>query len=353
MRTKNNITDDTNESIKKNDSQNNIVKNSSDLPDLDKKILLATSDKETCSKKIKFQNMLNSVKKSKTFNFTTKKITPLLWPYILIAVFLIVIPMFLIFLYSIITPTGDGVNFLITFTNFINFFTSPPFLVSLGLTILLSFIATIIAIIIAYPVAFAMSCMNSKTSKQNIWIIITTPIWINMILKMIGLETLFKLIAPGLLGTAFSVVIGMIYAFVPFVILPIYSSLERVDQNLVDASKDLGASNSKTFWKITFRESVPGIIAGFVIMFVQAATSLVVVQYMGQGKINLLVQIIESYFFKGVNYGMGASISVIFAVLLGSIILVSSLWKKRFDITRVNKNNKKKEMKINEKILEI
>ncbi|WP_425378545.1 ABC transporter permease [Spiroplasma endosymbiont of Polydrusus pterygomalis] len=185
-----------------------------------------------------------------------------------------------------------------------------------------------------------MAFCKSKLLSKNIWILVTLPIWINMLLKIIGLQTLFNIIAPGLLGTPISVVIGMVYAFLPFVILPIYNSLDRIDISLIEASKDLGANGFKTFWKVIFRQSIPGIIAGETLLLVQAATSLIIVKFMGNGRINLIVDVIEAYFFKGENFGIGAAISVVLALIVFLIIVLSNWLSKYFETRKGRQNDK-------------
>lgn len=100
-------------------------------------------------------------------------------------------------------------------------------MISLLLSLGFALAAALIAIVIGYPVAYIMAFSNSKFLTKNIWILVTLPIWINMILKVIGLQTLFQIISPTLIGTPISIILGMVYAFIPFVILPIYNSLEK------------------------------------------------------------------------------------------------------------------------------
>ncbi|KAF5275446.1 hypothetical protein FQR65_LT16664 [Abscondita terminalis] len=108
-------------------------------------------------------------------------------------------------------------------------------------------------------------------------------------LKTLGLQSLFYVLAPSVLGTSFAIMVGMVYAFLPFAISPIYNSLDNQDRTLAEASLDLGAR----------------VFTAFSLVLVQSATSLVIVKYMGDGKINLITSIIESYFFKGSDFGMG------------------------------------------------
>ncbi|AHF57286.1 spermidine/putrescine ABC transporter permease [Spiroplasma eriocheiris] len=287
--------------------------------------------------KTRYHNIIYNTQKSKWFQ---RGINPLIWPYIILMILLIVVSLLIILLYSFIQPTGNSLVFEFNFANFAAFFSQQAFVVSLFLSLGYALIAAIIAIIIAYPVAYVMAFCKSKLLSKNIWILVTLPIWINMLLKIIGLQTLFHMIAPGLLGTPVSIVIGMVYAFIPFVILPIYNSLDKIDHSLIEASRDLGANGFTTFWKVIFRQSIPGVIAGGTLLLVQAATSLLIVKFMGNGQISMIVEVIETYFFKGGNFGLGAAISVVLAVIVFIIIIVSNWMSKVFETKRGKRNEK-------------
>ncbi|WP_381414966.1 ABC transporter permease [Spiroplasma endosymbiont of Anurida maritima] len=278
---------------------------------------------------------INKAKKTKPV-LLFKKTNKMLLPYTILMILLIVIPLVIILFYSLIGATGNSLIFEINFKNFLDFFREGSFMISLLLSLGFALAAALIAIVIGYPVAYIMAFSNSKFLTKNIWILVTLPIWINMILKVIGLQTLFQIISPTLIGTPISIILGMVYAFIPFVILPIYNSLEKTDRTLIEASRDLGAGHIKTFWKVTFRQSLPGVITGGILLLVQASTSLIIFKFLGGGQISSIVQVIESYFFKGGNFGLGAAISVVMALIIFIIIIVSKYAAHYFE------NNKRK-----------
>lgn len=262
--------------------------------------------------------------KDKSVNFGFKSWVPLSYPYLMLMFFLIVLPLLIILLYSIIKATNNAWIFRFTFSNFNDFFKEASFVRVLLRSIFYAFIASIIAVIFGYPIAYIMAFMSTKLAAKNIWVLITLPIWINVLLRTIGLQIIFSLLGPNvLLGSAIGIILAMIYMFMPFVILPIYNALEKTDHSLLEASQDLGASKIKTFWNITFRFSVPGIVSGFTLMMLSAMTSLVVVKYIGEGKTILIANIIESYFYRGANFAYGAAISVILGVIV--LIIIFSL----------------------------
>lgn len=274
------------------------------------------------------------VKESKFVTKMSGKIWPLLVPFLVVMVFLVILPLIGIIIFSIVKPTGNSVLFKISLENFINLFRNKSILMALGLSLLYAFFASLITLVIAYPMALIMAGLKNKLLAKNMWVLITMPIWINMILKILGLQSLFYILAPTALGTPIAIIIGMVYAFLPFAVSPIYNALEDLDRSYYDACLDLGASKHKAFWDITFRQSLPGVFTAFSLVIVQAATSLLIVRYMGDGKINLITSIIESYFFKGSDFGYGAAISVILAISVFILMVLIKMISNKFETRR-------------------
>ncbi|WP_338982207.1 spermidine/putrescine ABC transporter permease [Spiroplasma endosymbiont of Eupeodes luniger] len=289
-----------------------------------------------------FKKNLQNIKENCFIKKSNNSWVPLMIPYVILMILLIVAPLFILLLYALISPTNDVLIFDFTINNFKSFFYEQSFLASLRRSLLYATVATFFAILIGYPVAYLMAFSKSKLVSKNIWILVTLPIWINMLVKTIGLKTMFDLIERitnvHLLGTPIAIVIGMIYMFIPFVIIPIFNSLDKMDRSWIEASKDLGASPYQTFWRITFRYSMPGIITGIIFMLLQAATSLIVVKYMGQEKITLISSIIEAYFFQGANFGLAAAISVFLGFIILLLVIVLRLLGKRI-YGKVGRNN--------------
>ncbi len=261
-----------------------------------------------------------------------------LLPYLLVLIFLIILPLFFVLLYSLINPTHNNLNFALNFKNFVVFFSDSSFITSLLLALGYAVAAAVIGLLIGYPIALIMANTKNKWIKQNMLIFITLPIWINLIIRMIGLQSLFKIINPNLIGSPISIIIGMVYAFLPFMILPIYNSLHNFNQAILHASSDLGASPWNRFLKITFRYSLPGVVAGIALLMVQAMTSLLVVHFMGQGRSNLIVQVIQSYLMQNGSFGVGAAISVILAVFIFLLLTLSHFARKLFQNKKTKSN---------------
>ncbi|QGS51588.1 spermidine/putrescine ABC transporter permease [Spiroplasma tabanidicola] len=260
------------------------------------------------------------------------KIWPIMVPFFVVMGFLVVLPLLGMLLFAIIDPSGNSIKFKANFENFLKFFASKNIMAVLGLSLLYAFGASIICVAMAYPIALVLAQLRSKMLAKNMWVLITLPIWISMILKIIGLNSLLSLIGSSFLGTPGAIVLGMVYMFLPFAISPIYNAIENQDPNYYAAALDLKASKFQAFWHITFRQSLPGVFAGFTLVIVQASTSLLIVRYMGDGKISLITSIIENYFFKGTDFGFGATIAVALAILLFAIMGLMKLISNKFEV---------------------
>ena len=219
-------------------------------------------------------------------------------PYYAILVTLIALPMFLIVMYAI-TKASNNVPFIkITADHFMKFFTNDTeFLISLLNSLKFAFLTTIITILIGYPFAFIITKFKPKTQALMI-LIISMPMWINMFLRVIAWRqiltvggpihkffALFGITLGKLLGTDFAIVLGMVYVFLPFMVIPIYNVLNKIDPNIITASKDLGANNFQTFKRVILPLSIPGVLSGVTMVMLPSATTLVIPKYLGEGKI--------------------------------------------------------------------
>ena len=205
-------------------------------------------------------------------------------------------------------------------------------------SIKLALIATFGCVIFGYPVSYIISMSKIKNKYLTI-LLILFPMWICMLLrlKVINnmlsegglLETFFG-IHVNLSGTEFAVVLVMILMYLPFMILPIFTQLQKIDRSLFEASQDLGATPAKTFLKVTLPLSMKGVTSGIIMVFLPAATGFAIPEIIGNGKINLIGNVIENYISgaKGVatQYNIGCMISlIIIIVVIGALILISKI----------------------------
>ena len=266
-----------------------------------------------------------------------KKFSQLAIPYIVWAALMLVLPMALIFLYSITEPGNSIISFSITLDQYIKFFTDKDFLLILWRSLAIAVKTTIICLLLGYPIAYYIARTKEKT--QNMLILcITIPMWINMLLRTYAWMNLLadngiinNLLAKIGLGpismmyTDFSVMVGLICNFMPFMIIPIHTSLNKMDKSLIEAAYDLGANRFQTFWKVIWKLSLPGVVNGIMMVFLLAISSFVIPKLLGGGQYMLIGNLIESQFISVGDWNFGSAISLILAVL---ILIFMSLMKK-------------------------
>jgi len=257
-----------------------------------------------------------------------KRFSQLALPYIAWAVMMLVLPMLLIVFYSFAEPGNSIVSFSLTLDHYVKFFTDPDFLIILWRSLVIALKTTVICLLLGYPVAYFISRSNEKL--QNILVLsITLPTWINALVRTyawIGLlsegglvQRIFSFFGWGggeLLYTEGAVLLGMVYNFVPFMILQINTSLCKMDHSLTEASADLGATPYQTFWKVIFPLSLPGVINGITLVFLPAVSSFFIPKLLGGGKYFLIGNLIENQFITVGEWNFGSAISMIMAAVM-------------------------------------
>lgn len=270
-----------------------------------------------------------------------KKFSQLAIPYIVWAVLMLVLPMALIFLYSITEPGNSIISFSITLDQYIKFFTDKDFLLILWRSLAIAVKTTIICLLFGYPIAYYIARTKEKT--QNLLILcITIPMWINMLVRTyawIGLlsdggliQKILSLVGLGhikLLYTEGAVLLGMVYNFLPFMILQIQTSLCKMDTSLLEASADLGASPAQTFRRITLPLSLPGVINGITLVFLPAVSSFFIPKLLGGGQYFLIGNMIENQFITVGEWNFGSAISMIMAVIMMLLMMAVRKTEKR------------------------
>ncbi|CUX49836.1 ABC transporter permease [Clostridium sp. C105KSO13] len=243
-------------------------------------------------------------------------------PYLFWAVSFIIIPLLMIVYYGL---TGKEGNF--TLQNLAQV-TAPENLKALGLALLLSFISTVICLLLAYPLAMILSEKNVNQSSFIVLIFIL-PMWMNSLLRTIAWQNLlekngivnavlefFHLPAQGMINTPYAIILGMVYNFLPFMVLPIYNVLAKIDKEVISAARDLGANNLQTFTRIILPLSVPGIISGITMVFVPSLTTFVISDLLGGSKILLIGNVIEQEFKQGSNWNTGSGLSLVLMIFI-------------------------------------
>ncbi|MDR2828711.1 MAG: ABC transporter permease [Acholeplasmatales bacterium] len=237
-------------------------------------------------------------------------------PYFFILGFLILIPMVLLIVYSFSKTSDTGFNFSFTFDHYYNLFSNKTILLSILKSIYLALISTSIVLVISYPVAYIIS--RQKINVQRLLILlVNAPMWINMLLKLLSIKQLFSMLDPSFSGSEAGVIFGMVYMYLPFMIIPIYTVLSKLDYSLYEGSYDLGASKFQTIIKVILPLSISGILGGIVMVFLPVATTITVGKILGHNSY-LIGNIIEEAIKKRMNggYGFGAAISLFLALIM-------------------------------------
>lgn len=260
-------------------------------------------------------------------------------PYVAWISLFIVIPMLLIVFYSF-TQSGSGGIIQVRFTleNFKKFL-DPIFIAVLIRSLQIALITTVICLLIGYPLAYIISRQKEQTQTLLI-LLVTIPMWINMLVRTYawisvlsdsGLINTFLMkigMQPiKMMYTDFAVILGMVYNFLPFMIIQIYNVLSRMDESLIEASYDLGANRFETFRKVIFPLSLSGVISGITLVFLPAVSTFIIPQFLGGGGYVLIGNLIEKQFVQIGDWNFGSAISLIMAV----IIMLSMNLANRFD----------------------
>lgn len=236
-------------------------------------------------------------------------------PYGVFLACFVIIPLLLILFYAFTDKNGH-----ISLGNFVAFFTSPTTLTTVIISILLALATTLICLILAYPVAYILA--KSKLNKSGtLLLLFILPMWINFVLRAMAMKDLLTLIGVFELNNYVNTVIGMVYDYLPFMIMPIYTVLIKMDKNLIEASKDLGANSFHTFIDVIFPLSTPGIASGITMVFMPTMTCYVISDTFGNGLITIVGKLIDEQFTTFQNWNMGSAI----AMVLLAIMLVSML----------------------------
>ena len=256
-------------------------------------------------------------------------------PYLFWAVSFIIIPLLMILYYGLTDKSG---NF--TLMNLAQI-TTQENLKALGLALLLSFVSTLICLILAYPLAMILSEKNVNQTSFIVLIFIL-PMWMNFLLRTLAWQNLlekngvinmilhfFHLPDLTLINTPGAIILGMVYNFLPFMVLPIYNVLSKIDKDVIFAARDLGANSLQTFSKIILPLSVPGIISGITMVFVPSLTTFVISDLLGGSKILLIGNVIEQEFKQGSNWNTGAGLSLVLMIfIIASMAMIAKYDKE-------------------------
>ena len=255
-------------------------------------------------------------------------------PYAVWAAGFIIIPLILILYYAF---TGEEGGF--TLSNFAYVATKEN-IKALGLALWLSLLSTALCLLLAYPLAMILANRNVNQTSFIVLIFIL-PMWMNFMLRILAwrpllsnngiVNAILEAVGTGhveMLNTPTAVVFGMMYDFLPFMILPIYNSMVRINKDVIEAARDLGENNLTVLVKIIFPLTLSGVLSGIVMVFVPALTSFVISDLLGGGKVLLIGNVIEQEFMQGTNWHLGSGLSVVLMLfVIASMALMNVLDK--------------------------
>lgn len=241
-------------------------------------------------------------------------------PYLVWAVLFIIVPLFMVAYYAFTDRTGafslDSISQI------------PSYIPTILLSILYGLAATLICLIIGYPFAFIFSKF-SKRKQQTVMLLVMLPMWMNFLIRTYSWMTILGdsgiintiLTAIGLepaklINTPAAVILGMVYNFLPYMILPIYSVISKMDNSLVEAAQDLGSNKFHVMCRVIFPLSLPGVLSGITMVFVPCVSTFYITQKLGGGQIVLIGDVIETQFQSANNYNLGAALSFVLMILI-------------------------------------
>ena len=253
-------------------------------------------------------------------------------PYLIWSVLFIIVPLVMVAYYTFTDKSGA-----FTFNNIAEIKNYIP---TLLLSILYGICATLICLLIGYPFAYALS-KHSANIQRTMVLLIMLPMWMNFLIRTYSLMTimgdsgvinhlleslhLLKMVETDegmvaqpihILNTGFAVIVGMVYNFLPYMILPIYSVLSKLDYSLVEVAHDLGSNKATTFRRVILPLSLPGLLSGVTMVFVPCVSTFYITQKLGGGQIVLIGDVIESQFQSANNYNLGAALSFVLMILI-------------------------------------
>lgn len=238
-------------------------------------------------------------------------------PYAVFLILFVIAPLIVIVYYAFTNGQGK-----FSFDNFVNFFTSTNTLGTLLYSFALAIVTTLVCLLIAYPTAYILARSNFK-KKYVLLLLFILPMWINFTLRITALKEILSAIEGNISKYPFfNSVIGMTYDFLPFMILPLYTSLQKMDKSLLEAASDLGANKFSVFLRVTLPLSVPGIISGVTMVLLPSMTNYVVLDMLYNSTF-IMGSLIGSY-FNAYDWNNGSMISLVLLIIIFIVTLVTN-----------------------------
>ena len=259
-------------------------------------------------------------------------------PFLFWSALFVLVPLGMVFYYGLTDKTGA-----FTLEN-IAAIATPEHAKALWEAVKLSVISTIICLLLAYPLAMILSNMNVNQHSFVVLIFIL-PMWMNFLLRTLAWQTLLEktgvinslldllhLPTLNIINTPSAIILGMVYNFLPFMVLPLYNVLVKIDKNVINAARDLGANGFQTFIKIIFPLSLPGMFSGITMVFVPALTTFVISKILGGSKILLIGNVIEQEFTQTGNWNLGSGLSIVLMLFIIFNMVITAVTDKEGEV---------------------
>ncbi len=242
-------------------------------------------------------------------------------PYAVWMLLFTVAPLLFVVIFAVTDKTG-----VFSYENLASV-AQPTYMKILWHSLYLAFFCTVICLILGYPTAYFLASKDFS-KNQTLFVLILLPMWMNFLLRTYAMMSLMEdtgiintflqklgLQPLKMIGTEGAVLVGMVYNYLPFMVLPIHTSLKKMDQRVIEAAEDLGANPFEVFRRVTLPLSIPGIISGVTMVFMPAVTTFAISRLLGSGNFMLYGDVIEKQFLELNNWNFGSSLSLLMMVL--------------------------------------
>ena len=241
-------------------------------------------------------------------------------PYYLWAAIFIIVPLMLVIYYAFTDSSGAfTLDYIKTLGNYKYIFLR---------SIWYGFLATIISLVIAYPMAYVMASSKANTQRMMMMLVML-PMWMNFLIRTYSWMTIledtgiinhflsfFSIEPVHMINTPGAVILGMVYNYLPYMILPLYTVMAKMNQSIIEAAEDLGSNKFNVLTKVIFPLSVPGVVSGFTMVFVPSVSTFYISKKLGGGTFAMIGDVIEMQFQTSYNYNLGAVLSLVLMVLI-------------------------------------
>lgn len=229
-------------------------------------------------------------------------------PYAIFLAIFVILPLIIVGIYAFTNAEGQ-----ISFDNFARFITERTAISAFVNSLWYGTLTTVLCLIIAYPIAYIFA--SKKYFKSGIWIVLfVLPMWVNLLLRTLATKEIFTLF--NMQNRELNSLIGMVYNFLPFMIMPIYTVLLKMDKSLIEAAQDLGANNRQVFTKVIIPNSMSGIMSGILMVFMPTISTFVISELLSSGSVYLLGNLINDQFLRSSAWNYGAAISFVMLIFI-------------------------------------